>query len=61
MEFENITYCPIDLDAVDVQYLSDRELKMLNDYHAMVYEKLQGRLNEEERAWLKENTRPLSR
>lgn len=61
MEFENITYCPIDLDAVDVQYLSDRELKMLNDYHAMVYEKLQSRLSEEERAWLKENTRPLSR
>ena len=61
MEFENITYCPIDLDAVEVKYLSDRELKMLNDYHAMVYEKLEKYLSREEREWLKDATRPLSR
>ena len=37
MEFENITYAPIDLDAIAPDLLSAREKKMLNDYHKMVY------------------------
>ena len=36
MEFENITYAPIDLDAIDPDLLRSAREKMLNDYHKMV-------------------------
>lgn len=59
MEFENITYCPIDLDGIDPEELSAREKKQLNDYHKMVYEKISPFLTPEENEWLKEYTREI--
>ncbi|MCD8218314.1 MAG: aminopeptidase P family protein [Clostridiales bacterium] len=59
MRFENITYCPIDLDGVDPELMSAREKKQLNDYHKVVYEKISPFLTEEEREWLKEYTREI--
>ncbi len=60
MEFENITYCPIDLDGIDPEELSRREKKQLNDYHKMVYEKVSPFLTDEEREWLKIYTREIA-
>ncbi len=59
MRFENITYCPIDLDGVDPELMSAREKKQLNDYHKVVYEKIASFLTDEEREWLKEYTREI--
>ena len=59
MEFENITYAPIDLDAIDPDQMSPREKKMLNDYHKKVYETISPYLTEEERDWLKVYTREI--
>ena len=59
MEFEPITIAPIDLDAIDPTLMSKREIKMLNDYHAMVYEKLSPYMTEEENIWLKKYTRSI--
>lgn len=59
MKFKNISYCPIDLEGVDVELLSESERKWLNDYHEEVYEKISPFLNEEEREWLKEETRNI--
>lgn len=59
MDFETITYAPIDLDAIDPTLMSKREIKMLNDYHAMVYEKLSPYMTEEENIWLKKYTRSI--
>lgn len=59
MKFENITYVPIDLDAIIPEEMSGREKKMLNEYHAMVYEKVAPYLNDDERAWLEEYTREI--
>lgn len=59
MEFENITYAPIDLDAIDPDQMSPREKKMLNDYHKKVYETVSPYLTEEERDWLKVYTREI--
>lgn len=59
LKFENITYCPIDLDGIDAEELSRSEKKQLNDYHKMVYEKLAPLMTEEERIWLKEYTRAI--
>ena len=59
LRFENITYCPIDLDGIDPEEMSRKERKQLNDYHRMVYEKVSPFLTEEEREWLKEYTREI--
>jgi len=59
MEFETLTYTPIDLDAIDVRYLSDTQRTYLNEYHQTVYEKIAPMIPEEEREWLKEATRAI--
>ncbi|WP_234949840.1 aminopeptidase P family protein [Tepidimicrobium xylanilyticum] len=59
MKFETISYCPIDLEGIDVDMLTEKERKWLNDYHEKVYEKLSPFLNEEEKEWLKEETRSI--
>lgn len=59
MGFENITYVPIDLDGIDKQYLNAEDVKQLNDYHKMVYEKISPYMTSEENEWLKEYTRAI--
>jgi len=58
-KFENLTFCPIDLDAIDVDKLTYLERKSLNDYHKAVYEKLAPLLTKEEAEWLKHETREV--
>lgn len=59
MCFENITYAPIDLDAIDPGQMTGRERQLLNDYHAMVYKTLSPYMTEEENEWLKKYTRAV--
>ncbi len=59
--YEPVTYCPIDTTPVLVEQLDDEEIAWLNEYHRTVYEKLAGCLEEDERAWLKEKTTPISK
>lgn len=59
LEFENITYCPIDLDAIERSALAPEDVRRLNAYHQMVYDTLAPYLSGEEEAWLKEATREI--
>lgn len=59
MEFDTYTYAPIDLDAIDVKYLTDEQRKYLNQYHRAVYENISPMLPEEERIWLREVTKEV--
>ena len=59
MYFDTLTYAPIDLDAIDLKYLSPRQREYLNDYHRRVYEKVSPYLTEEENEWLEEATREV--
>lgn len=59
MYFENVTYVPIDLDAVDPKQMTSVEKKYLNDYHAMVFEKMSPYFEGEELEFLKEYTRAI--
>ena len=59
MYFEPITFAPIDLDAVDVQYMTSVDKERLNDYHKLVYDTLSPYMTEEENVWLKEYTRSI--
>jgi Xaa-Pro aminopeptidase len=58
-KFKTITYCPIDLSAVEIGMLSSDEREWLNDYHSMVYEKLSPALSEAESLWLKDACRKI--
>lgn len=60
LKFEPLTLCPYDRKLIVVEMLTDEELKWLNDYHAMVNEKLGPMLdNDKERKWLEQATRPI--
>ncbi|MBR6350115.1 MAG: M24 family metallopeptidase C-terminal domain-containing protein, partial [Lachnospiraceae bacterium] len=59
MQFENMTFIPIDLDGIDKKYLSQDDVKMLNEYHRQVFETVSPLLDEEVKAWLKEYTREI--
>ncbi len=48
MEFETITYAPIDLDAILPEEMTATERNLLNQYHKMVYEKISPFLEKEE-------------
>lgn len=58
-EFEVITYVPFDLEAIDVDIMTDVDKYELNNYHKKVYEVIAPHLTDEERAWLKEATREI--
>lgn len=57
--FEAITYCPIDLDPVIPEMLTEAEKKTLNDYHEMVRKTLAPYLTDEENKWLAKETRNI--
>lgn len=59
MEFEYLTFVPIDLDALNVELMEKKDMEYLNEYHRQVYEKIAPYLTEEERGWLKEATREV--
>ncbi len=60
MYFDTLTYAPIDLDGIDTKYMEPAQVAQLNAYHEKVYEKMAPFMTEEERAWLKEATRPVA-
>lgn len=60
-QFEPLTLCPIDKEAILTDMLSDEEIAWFNQYHEKVYNRLSPKLNNEEREWLKEVTSPLKR
>ena len=57
--FDTLTVCPIDLDPVIPDMLTDYEKKTLNQYHAFVRQTLAPYLSEEENAWLAAETRDI--
>lgn len=57
LEFETLTYVPIDLDGIVKPMLTLQEKIQLNEYHKQVFEKLSPYLNRKEKAFLKEYTK----
>lgn len=58
-EFENLTFCPINVDLVDPSLLNPQHISWLNSYNAEVLEKLSPLLDESQRAWLRNECRPV--
>lgn len=59
-QFETITMAPIDKRLIDPNLLSQPELEWLNAYHQKVFDTLAPEMNDKERAWLENMTRPLA-
>lgn len=57
--FDNLTYTPYEPEAILTNMLSVDELRLLNEYHKMIYDTLSPMLSDEERIWLKNETREL--
>ncbi|MHA4894093.1 aminopeptidase P family protein [Pedobacter sp. PWIIR3] len=57
--FECLTIAPINTKIVKKELLEAVQIKWLNDYNAMVLEKLSPLLNPDEISWLKEETRAI--
>ena len=60
LEFETISFCPIDVEAILPELLTREQLDWINNYHAEVYENLALEIDETERAQLQKMTAPLS-
>ncbi len=61
LNFKDLTVCPYDVDAIDPAYLDDSNIEEINEYHHSVYETLSPYLNEEEKSWLANATREISK
>ena len=59
LEFETVTYAPIDLDGINVSQMNQDEKEYLNAYHEEVYHKISPFLLEKEKQWLAVYTRGI--
>ena len=59
LNFETITYCPIDTRLIEPSLLSQVEIDWLNDYHRQVYAELKNRVDGAALDWLTERTQAI--
>lgn len=59
MDFETLTLCYIDTALVEKSLLDQKHIDWLNQYNGWVYEQLSPKLDEAEKAWLKEKTKAI--
>ena len=60
LQFETISWAPIDIDLININILNYDEIIWLNNYHRKVYEKLKDKLDVREEKWLQTVTQPIS-
>lgn len=58
-KFESLTLFPYDTTLMDMDMLSCEEVKQINDYHAMVCERLRPLLSADEAQWLEQKCKSI--
>ena len=58
-KFESLTLFPYDTTLMDMDMLNREEVKQINDYHAMVCERLRPLLNADEAQWLEQKCKSI--
>ena len=59
LNFETVTYCPIDTRLIEPSLLNQVEVDWLNNYHSQVYAELNGRVDGAALEWLTERTKAI--
>ena len=59
MDFETLTICYIATDLVEKSILDQVHIDWLNNYNQWVFDQLESKLSEDEKAWLKEKTKAI--
>ena len=59
LQFETVTYCPIDTRLIELSLLDSAEITWLNNYHRQVYTELQSRVKGAALDWLTERTQAI--
>ena len=59
LNFETITYCPIDTRLIESSLLTQVEIDWLNNYHSQVYAELKDRVKGAALDWLTERTKAI--
>ena len=59
LNFETITYCPIDTRLIESSLLTQVEIDWLNNYHSQVYTELKDRVEGAALDWLTERTKAI--
>lgn len=61
MKFDNLTFVPLDRDALNPEFMNSESLERVNAYQKAVYEAVSPYLNEAEAAWLEKECAPLAK
>jgi Xaa-Pro aminopeptidase len=61
LKFEPLTFAPLDLDAILPSYMDESDVRKLNRYHEMVWEKVSPYLEGDVKDWLREATRKINK
>ena len=59
LQFETITYFPIETKSINFSLMTKQEINWLNDYHATVLQRLSPQLDETAKKWLAEKCRSI--
>ena len=59
MRFDVLTMVPFDRESIDVSALNQDDRYLLNAYHSKVYETISSYMEEDEREWLKNETKEI--
>ena len=61
LRFNTVSLAPLDRRLIVADMLSDDEVAWLNEYHSRVYQEIAPHLDQDEKAWLREATQPITR
>jgi len=61
LTFETLTFAPLDPDPLDPSLMKEEDIENYNEYQGQVWEKINPYLTENEKGWLRHETRKISK
>ena len=61
LEFETLSFVPIDQRLISVRLLNEHEIEWINNYHLHCWEKVHNKVDTKTQAWLENMTKPIEK
>ena len=61
LEFETLSFVPIDQRLISVKLLNEHEIEWINNYHLQCWEKVHNKVDTKTQAWLENMTKPIQK